>query len=337
MLLFQSLSSHPQGTKYHAHDDNHPRLISMLAWSCRIQEELENRIPHSFHLWVYFRIQTQKIRNFLHVVEDSFRKVPLLGASDSPIEHCELLIGIHIRVKGRVLGPDTPDITHYKLKEKNTEKKLLGRVVSDLFLTRFTMCAKRKEHREEVLGPSSWAGYTSVLGWAGYTRHHTHITSQKKKEHREPVLEPSSWAEFLGRIHQTSHITSRKKRAQRRSSWAEFLGRVLGPDVCVSTLCVSTLCVWALSPYHTSQAERREHKEEVLGPSSIITSHHIRQAETSKKHEFSCKNLVQEHCRTPKYENYHEKWTSKKLKGWKSTRITTRKPFQTLSRASQIT
>ena len=30
---------------------------------------------------------------------------------------------------GRVLGPDAPDITHYKPKEENTEKKFLGRVL----------------------------------------------------------------------------------------------------------------------------------------------------------------------------------------------------------------
>ena len=69
---------------------------------------------------------------------------------------------------GRVLGPDTPDITHYKPKEKNTENKFLSR----------------------VLGPSSWAGYT---------RHHT--SQAERKEHREEVLGPSSWAEFLGRMY----------------------------------------------------------------------------------------------------------------------------------------
>ena len=62
---------------------------------------------------------------------------------------------------GRVLGPDTPDITHYKPKEKNTEKKFLGR----------------------VLGPSSWAGYT---------RHHT--LQAERKERKEEVLGPSSEA-----------------------------------------------------------------------------------------------------------------------------------------------
>ena len=36
----------------------------------------------------------------------------------------------------------------------------------------------------------------------------------------------NTWAEFLGRMHQGSHITSRKKRTHRRSSWAEFLGRI---------------------------------------------------------------------------------------------------------------
>ena len=99
----------------------------------------------------------------------------------------------------------------------------------------------------------------------------------------------------------TSHITSRKKRTQRRSAWAEFwplmaflphhtsftshhnkhhtftkkkcLGRVLPPDGILTTSHILHISAQQtshihISPYHTSQAERREHKEEVLGPSS---------------------------------------------------------------------
>ena len=141
-------------------------------------------------------------------------------------------------------------------KEKNTEKKFLGRVLGP---------------DTPVLGPSSWAGYT---------RHHT--LQAERKEHREPVLEPSSWAEFLGRIHQTSHITSRKKRTQRRSSWAEFLGRVLGPDVCVSTLCVSTMCehsmcVSTLTISHITSRKKRTQRRsswaEFLGRMAFSPRH----------------------------------------------------------------
>ena len=62
------------------------------------------------------------------------------------------------------------------------------------------MCAERKEHREEVLGPSSWAGYTS------------------------------SWAEFLGRVlgPDTPDITHYKPKEKNTEN--QFLSRVLGPD-----------------------------------------------------------------------------------------------------------
>ena len=103
--------------------------------------------------------------------------------------------------------------------------------------------------------------------------------------------------------------------------------------LCVSTLCLSTLCLSTLrvstmcehsmcehsmsehhriSPdithyrHHTLQAERREHREEVLGPSSwagwLTTPHHTShihiaahqasQAESTKKHEFYCENRL---------------------------------------------
>ena len=82
----------------------------------------------------------------------------------------------------------------------------------------------------------------------------SHITSRKKRTRRR-----SSWAEFLGRMahHTTSHqITHHKPKEENTKK--KFLGRVLGPDGSPHHI----------SPDHTSQAERREHKEEVLGPSS---------------------------------------------------------------------
>ena len=225
-------------------------------------------------------------------------------------------------------------ITHHKPKEENTKKKLLGRVLGPdgsphHISPDHTSQAERRENKEEVLGPSSWAGWHSHH----ITHHHIspHHTSQaERSEHEEEVLGPSSWAGWLTTPHLTrSHITSRKKRTQRRSSWAEFLGRmahhttshqithhkpkeentkkkllgrVLGPDGSPHHI----------SPYHTSQAERRENKEEVLGPSSWagwhshhITHHHISphqtsQAESAKKYEFYYENPVKDHPRPTK-------------------------------------
>ena len=132
-----------------------------------------------------------------------------------------------------------------------------------------TSQAERREHKEEVLGPSSWARWLTTphltithkrtqrrSSWAeflGRMAHHTtshHHTSQaERREHKEEVLGPSSWAGWLT----TPHLTITHKRTRRRSSWAEFLGRMAHHTT---------------SHHHTSQAERREHKEEVLGPSS---------------------------------------------------------------------
>ena len=65
----------------------------------------------------------------------------------------------------------------------------------------------------------------------------------------------------------------------------KFLGRVLGPDrrnlttSHITHHCISPDIRHHISPHHTSQAERREPQEEVLGPSSwagwLTTPHHI--------------------------------------------------------------
>ena len=166
-------------------------------------------------------------------------------------------------------------ITHHKPKEENTKKKFLGRVLGPddsphHISPDHTSQAERREHKEEVLGPSSWAGWLT-------TPHLTisHITSRKKRKQRR-----SSWAEFLGRMafspHHTSHIITSHHithhKPKEENTKKKFLGRVLGPDGSPHHI----------SPDHTSQAERREHEEEVLGPSSWagwhshhITHHHI--------------------------------------------------------------
>ena len=154
---------------------------------------------------------------------------------------------------GRVLGPDgiLDTITHHKPKEENTKKKFLGRVLGpDVCVS--TLCV------------STMCEHSTCVS----TLTISHITSRKKRTQRR-----SSWAEFLGQMahHTTSH---HHKRTQRRSSWAEFLGRMAHHTT---------------SHHHTSQAERREHKEEVLGPSSWAGGHsrhhHTSQAERREHKE----------------------------------------------------
>ena len=117
----------------------------------------------------------------------------------------------------------------------------------------------------------------------------------------------------------TSHLTHHKPKEENTKK--KFLGRVLGPDEQdrrnlttshITHHCISPDIRHHISPYHTSQAERREHKEEVLGPSSWagwhshhITHHHISphqtsQAERAKKYEFYSENPVKDHPRPMK-------------------------------------
>ena len=117
----------------------------------------------------------------------------------------------------------------------------------------------------------------------------SHITSRKERTQRR-----SSWAEFLGRMgrirasspHHTSHIIASHQpsditshhithyKAKEENTEKKFLGRVPGPDRRNLTTShirhdrISPDMRHHISPHHTSQAERREHKEEVLGPSS---------------------------------------------------------------------
>ena len=180
----------------------------------------------------------------------------------------------------------------------------------------------------------------------------SHITSRKKRTQRR-----SSWAEFLGRIdeisphhtshiiasHQTSDIASHPShhKPKEENTKKKFLGRVLGPDrrnlttSHITHHCISPDIRHHISPHRTSQAERREHKEEVLAPEN--EHRRSRSAETSKKYEFYCENVVQEHPRTTKSTRITTKNEHRRscMKSQKSTRITTRNPFRTLSRASR--
>ena len=150
----------------------------------------------------------------------------------------------------------------------------------------------------------------------------SHITSRKKRTQRR-----SSWAECLGRIgeisphhtshiiapHQTSDITSHHithHKPKEEHTEKKFLGRVLGPDrrnlttSHITHHCISPDIRHHISPHHTSQAERREHKEEVLGPSSWagwhshhITHHHISPHQTSQaeRHNLTTSHITH-HC-----------------------------------------
>ena len=101
----------------------------------------------------------------------------------------------------------------------------------------------------------------------------------------------------------TSHFTHHKPKEENTKK--KFLGRVLGPDepdrrnLTTSHIThhgISPDIRHHISPHHTLQAERREHREEVLGPSSwagwLTTPHQASQAESTKKYEFYCENLV---------------------------------------------
>ena len=122
------------------------------------------------------------------------------------------------------------------------------------------------------------------------------------------------------------------------SMWALYVWSFYVSTLCVSTLCVTTLCVTTLCEHsmcehsmrhHSMWAERYENYHEnstsVLGPD-------VAAPKTSKKHEFYCKNPVQEHCRTPKStrittKNEHRRsWRAEKAR--KFTDETRFRPFQ---------
>ena len=112
----------------------------------------------------------------------------------------------------------------------------------------------------------------------------------------------------------TSHLTHHKPKEENTKK--KFLGRVLGPDEPdrrnlttshITHHCISPDIRHHISPYHTSQAERRERKEEVLGPSSWagwhshhITHHHISPHQTAQAER---RNLttshITHHCISP--------------------------------------
>ena len=155
-------------------------------------------------------------------------------------------------------------ITHHKPKEENTKKKFLGRVLGPDGSPHHISPSHIREHKEEVLGPSSWAGWL--------TTPHLTITHHKPKEE-------NTKKKFLGRVLGPDGIlnTITHHKPKEENTKKKFLGRVLGPDG---------------SPHHISPSHIREHKEEVLGPSSwagwlttphLTITHHKPKEENTKK------------------------------------------------------
>ena len=133
------------------------------------------------------------------------------------------------------------------------------------------------------------------------------------------------------------------------STWALYVWALYVSTLCVSTLCVTTPCEHSMCEHciceHSmcdtttktpktprqflgwmlQNTEKYEYSHEkwtsVLGP-------YVAAPKTLKKHEFYCKNPVQEHCRTPKRtrittQNEHGRsWRAEK-----STKIYRRNPF----------
>ena len=251
------------------------------------------------------------------------------------------------RFLGRVLGPDEPDrrkrtqrrsswaefldrmahhttshITHSHLitPHHTSHIHISPHQTSHIHMSpHHTLQAERREHKEEVLGPSSWTGWL-------ITPHHTshiHISSHMTQWHvttshftHQKPKEENTKKKFLGRVLGPDE-PDRRKRTQRRSSWAEFLDRMAHHTT--SHITHSHL----ITPHHTSQAERREHKEEVLGPSSwtgwLITPHHTSHMHISshhithhtfishhiKHHAFTCHHITHH---KPKEENTKKKF-----------------------------
>ena len=190
-------------------------------------------------------------------------------------------------------------ITHHKPKEENTKKKFLGRVLGPdgsphHISPDHTSQAERREHEEEVLGPSSWAGWLTT---PHLTR--SHITSRKKRTQRR-----SSWAEFLGRMahHTTSHhITHHKPKEEKTKK--KFLGRVLGPDGILTTSHIIT-------SHHI-----RHHKPKVRKSTSFIVKTSFKSIpEQRKVRELPRKMNIEEVEEPKKYENYHAKPVSDPFK-----------------------
>ena len=133
----------------------------------------------------------------------------------------------------------TLTISHITSRKKRTQRRsswaeFLGQMAHHTTSHHHTI----REHKEEVLGPSSWAGWL--------TTPHLTITHHKPKEE-------NTKKKFLGRVLGPDGIldTITHHKPKEENTKKKFLGRVLGPDGILTTshhhtfvtfLCVSTLC-----------------------------------------------------------------------------------------------
>ena len=236
----------------------------------------------------------------------------------SNITHSHLTIS-HITRRSTSRKTQFHHITHH------TSLHLTRQQTSHVTISHITSRKKRTQRR------SSWSEF---LGRMAFSPPHTssHLTTSdstsRKTQSHHITHHTSLHLTRQQTSHVTiSHITSRKKRTQRRSSWSEFLGRMAFSPPHTSSHqtaqaerrnlttspshithhCISPDSRHHMSPYHTAQAERRERKEEVLGPSSWagwhshhLTHHHISPHQTSQAER---RNLttshITHHCISP--------------------------------------
>ena len=169
-------------------------------------------------------------------------------------------------------------ITHHKPKEENTKKKFLGR----------------------VLGPDGILT-TSHIITSHHIRHHKPKEENTKKKFLGRVLGPDGilTTSHIITSHHIRHHKPKDAISPHHTSHIIVTSDITSHPHHITHHCISPDSRHHISPYHTSQAERREHKEEVLGPSSWaewhshhITQHHISAHQTSQAER---RNLTTSH------------------------------------------
>ena len=193
---------------------------------------------------------------------------------------------------------------------------------------------------------SSWAGSRrpEVAGHENYHEKSTSVLGPDVGEHRKVrdlrrKIDISSWAGCCTTPKSTGSTTKNKhqflgrmlQNTQKYGKYHEKWTSVLGPDIAENCheKWTSVLGPDVAEHRKTRELPRKMNREEVQPPKK------------PKKYEFYCENPVEEHPRTPKStrittKNEHRRsWRAEKYE--KCTRITTRNPFQALSRPWQIT
>ena len=163
---------------------------------------------------------------------------------------------------GRVLGPDgrTPNLTTSHITHSHLTTSHIIQISPH-----HTSQAERREHKEEVLGPSSWAGWLT-------TPHLTDHTSEaERRKHKEEALGPSSWAGWLTTPHHTSHIhisPHHTTQAGRREHKEEVLGPSSYPGWHSHHITHHTSFTSHHITHHTFTSHHITHR-------TSFTSHHI--------------------------------------------------------------